>query len=69
MAYKIVLFKSETDTELSSNDSFWRAIEIKAKGFTVYETTLKSKLAMITDEMWVEFATEAEAALFKLTHL
>lgn len=66
MTHRILLFKNGTQDDISSCEALDRAFDLRWNGHAVIT---KYKANDITDEMWIDFNTEEEAALWKLTHL
>jgi hypothetical protein len=65
------LYRGKSEDEVGSITSFFRARALKRAGYPVKVTLVYFDITqnMIEDDMWLEFETEEEAAIFKLTHL
>jgi hypothetical protein len=71
MTYKLIVFDWHGDIHLRSEEAFKRMLALDKAGHGVvrlneYSQRLRTNVTVLA---WIEFDTEEEAAVFKLTHL
>lgn len=65
MPYQLILYQYDGNFGMKE----WkRALRFQMDGHPVQELTHKTDHATMVDKMWIDFETEDDAALFKLTY-